>query len=256
MSRLIRVIPCMDVKDGRVVKGVQFKDLRDAGDPAELSRAYSDAGADEIALLDLSASVEGRSTTLDVVETAVSQARVPLTVGGGISSADQAAALFDLGVAKVSLSTAAFENPGLITQIASRFGSGRVILSLDARRDPGTPSGFEVTVRGGSTPTGADALSWVRQATDAGVGEILVNSIDQDGVKGGFDLDLTRAVAEVTSCPVIASGGAGSVEHFVEGAQAGADAVLGASVFHFGTVSIQQVKDALVAAGYRVQEPV
>ena len=254
MSRLIRVIPCMDVKDGRVVKGVKFKHLRDAGDPAELARVYSEAGADEIALLDLSASTEGRSTTLDVVNAAARQASVPLTVGGGISSIDHAAALFDLGVAKVSLSTAAFENPELITKIATRFGSDRVILSLDAGRRHDQPGRFEVTVRGGTVPTGADALVWVREAVDRGAGEVLVNSIDQDGVKGGFDLDLTRAVAEVASRPVIASGGAGSVSHFVEGAEAGADAVLGASVFHFGTVQVQQVKDALVAAGFRVQE--
>lgn len=257
MGRLIRVIPCMDVDDGRVVKGVKFKDLRDAGDPAELARAYSEAGADEIALLDLSASTQGRSTMLSVVEAAAEQSSVPLTVGGGISAVDQVGTLLDLGASKVSLSTAAFEKPELLTQISNRFGPEIVVLSLDARRarKESGESYFEVTVRGGRVGTGKDALDWASEAARRGAGEILVNSIDQDGVKEGFDLELTRAVAEAVEVPVIASGGAGSVEHFVEGAKAGAAAVLGASVFHFGAVQIAEVKAALLAAGFEVEVP-
>lgn len=258
MARLIKVIPCLDVKDGRVVKGVKFQNLRDAGDPAELAHVYSTSGADEVALLDLSASNEGRSTLLDVVAAAASRCEVPLTVGGGISSAGQASALIELGAAKVSVSTAAVTSPALIDAIALRCGPEAVVLSLDARRtgeeNDGTAA-FEVTTHGGTRGTGIDAIDWVREAEQRGAGTILVNSIDQDGVRGGFDLELVRQVREAVAIPIIASGGAGTVQHFVEGAVAGADAVLGASVFHFGVVKIAEVKEALLEAGFAVELP-
>lgn len=255
MARLIKVIPCLDVKDGRVVKGVKFENLRDAGDPAELAHLYSHSGADEVAVLDLAASNEGRATMLALVSEVVARCDVPLTVGGGISSVNQVGQLLDLGAAKVSISTAALANPDLINQISSRFGSGVLMLSLDARRSGTTREGkirFEVTTHGGTRTDGTDAIEWVREAESRGVGEILVNSIDQDGVRGGFDLELLRQVRAAVSVPIIASGGAGTVEDFVAGAQAGADAVLGASVFHFGQVKIADVKAALVQAGFAV----
>lgn len=255
MSRLVKVIPCLDVKDGRVVKGVKFENLRDAGDPAQLAGLYSVSGADEVAILDLSASNEGRATMLSVVEAAAEACRVGLTVGGGISSVEQVAKILDLGASKVSVSTAAVTNPDLINAISDRFGSDVLMLSLDARKaSPESDFEYEVTTHGGTRGAGMDVRAWVAEAEKRGVGEILVNSIDQDGVQSGFDLDLIRTVRETVKVPIIASGGAGSIEDFVAGADAGADAVLGASVFHFGIVEIRDVKDALVESGYRVEQ--
>ncbi len=256
MSRVIRVIPCLDVKDGRVVKGVKFENLRDAGNPAELAHLYSTQGADEVAMLDLAASNEGRTTRLETVQGVADACRVPLTVGGGVGSVEDVRVLLERGVAKVSVSTAAFTRPELINEVTETFGKV-LILSLDARRTgnvdtDGNPL-FEVTTHGGTKGTGVDAIEWAREAAHRGVAEVLVNSIDQDGVRDGFDLDLVRAAHEALEVPTIASGGAGTVEHFVQAAQAGADSVLGASVFHFGTVAIKDVKAALVAAGFEVE---
>lgn len=255
MGVATRVIPCLDVKDGRVVKGVNFANLRDAGDPVELASLYDAQGADEITFLDVSASREGRGTILEVVRRTAQEVFVPLTVGGGVRSVDDVRALLEAGADKISLNSAAIARPDVISDIADAFGSQVLVLSLDARRNPqaSTPSGFEVTTHGGSRGTGIDALVWVSQAADLGVGEILVNSMDADGTRGGFDLDMIRRVRQEVSVPVIASGGAGTVEDFVAGARAGADALLAASVFHFGMLSIREVKDGLRNAGMSVR---
>lgn len=252
--RAVRVIPCLDVDAGRVVKGVQFENLRDAGDPVELARLYSEQGADEITFLDVSASLQGRATMVEVVERTADTLFVPLTVGGGVRSVDDVDVLLRAGADKVSVNTAAIDRPELIDEIATRFGSQVLVLSVDARRSPdATDSGFTVTTHGGKRDTGRDALAWVREGTDRGVGEILLNSMDADGTTAGFDLEMLTAVRAITTVPLIASGGAGTVADFVAAAQAGADAVLAASVFHFGTLTIQQVKDGLRAAGIMVR---
>jgi len=250
----VRVIPCLDVDGGRVVKGVNFQSLRDAGDPVELAAFYDAEGADELTFLDITASSGGRETMYDVVRRTADQVFIPLTVGGGVRSAADVDSLLRAGADKVSLNTAAVARPALLGEAAERFGSQCVVLSVDARRvDSGTVSGFEVTTHGGRTGTGIDAVEWARRAVSLGAGEILLNSMDADGTTGGFDLELIRLIRGAVEVPVIASGGAGSLAHFAPAIEAGADAVLAASVFHFGTLRIGQVKSALRAAGHPVR---
>ncbi len=252
----IRVIPCLDVHDGRVVKGVNFTGLRDAGDPVELAAAYGAAGADEVTFLDISASYEGRSTTRTVVGRTAETVFIPLTVGGGVSSADDVDVLLRAGADKVAINTAAIHRPGVITEITERFGNQVLVLSVDARREDGHRSGYGVTTHGGRKSAGLDALDWARRGVDLGVGEILLNSMDADGTTGGFDLEMLAAMRAAVDVPLIASGGAGTVADFVAAADTGADAVLAASVFHFGTLTISEVKQALAAAGHRVRTTV
>lgn len=253
MGVAIRVIPCLDVDQGRVVKGVNFEDLRDAGDPVELGKKYNEAGADELTFLDVTASTADRSTTYEVVAQTAETVFIPLTVGGGVRTVDDVAQLLRTGADKVSINTAAIARPEVIDEIVERFGSQVLLLSVDARRNPQMPSGFEVTTHGGKKSADLDAIQWVRKASERGVGEVLLNSIDADGTKAGFDLEMIRAVRAVTSVPLIASGGAGAAEHFPPAVEAGANAVLAASIFHFGEVSIAQVKDALREAGFEVR---
>ncbi|WP_375432991.1 imidazole glycerol phosphate synthase subunit HisF [uncultured Friedmanniella sp.] len=253
MSVAIRVIPCLDVHEGRVVKGVNFVDLRDAGDPVALGTLYGQEGADELTFLDVSASVEGRATTLEVVRRTAETVLIPLTVGGGVSSVADVDALLRAGADKVSVNTAAVRRPEVISEITARFGNQVLVLSVDARRAPGAPSGFEVTTHGGRRSAGLDAVAWSRQAAALGVGEILLNSIDADGTTDGFDLEMIAAVRAAVDVPLIASGGAGRVEDFAPAVAAGADAVLAATVFHFGTVRISEVKEALRNAGRPVR---
>jgi len=247
-----RIIPCLDVAGGRVVKGVNFQNLRDAGDPVELAKLYGDAGADELTFLDISASVEDRSTTLDMVSRTAEQVFIPLTVGGGIRRVEDVDQLLRAGADKVSINTAAISEPTLINQIADRFGNQVLVLSVDARRAQ-TPSGYEVTTHGGRKSAGTDALAWVEEGIARGVGEILLNSMDADGTGIGFDLEMIRAVRAIASVPVIASGGAGKIEDFALALDAGADALLAASVFHFGTFTIEAVKADLAARGYSIR---
>jgi imidazole glycerol-phosphate synthase subunit HisF len=299
MTVAVRVIPCLDVDDGRVVKGVNFTGLRDAGDPVELAAFYDAEGADELTFLDITASSGGRDTMYDVVRRTAEQVFIPLTVGGGVRSVADVDRLLRAGADKVSLNTAAVARPDLLSEAAQRFGSQCIVLSVDARRRPGQPlagghgpaaaggqasrvvppgqplagghgpaaaggqasrvvppgqhSGFEVTTHGGRTGTGIDAVAWAQQAVQLGAGEILLNSMDADGTTAGFDLELIRAVRASVTVPVIASGGAGTLAHFAPAVDAGADAVLAASVFHFGTLRIDQVKNALRAAGHPVR---
>jgi imidazole glycerol-phosphate synthase subunit HisF len=248
-----RVIPCLDVAGGRVVKGVNFLDLRDQGDPVELAARYADQGADEITFLDVTATVDDRATTYDVVTKTAEQVFVPLTVGGGVRSRDDVARLLACGADKVGVNSAAIARPELVGEIADRFGAQVLVLSLDVKRSPRTRSGFVVTTHGGRTETDVDALDWAREVVDRGAGELLVNSIDADGTKLGFDLELTAAVRELSPVPVIASGGAGAVEDFAPAVQAGADAVLAASVFHSGRLTVGDVKQALRGAGVEVR---
>lgn len=253
MSLSVRVIPCLDVADGRVVKGVNFQNLRDAGDPVELAKRYFEQGADELTFLDVTATVDNRSTTYDVVRATAEQVFIPLTVGGGIRSVEDVSKLQANGADKVGVNSAAIARPALIAEIADRFGSQVLVLSLDIKRSERTESGFVVTTHGGRTETDLDALAWARRAIELGVGELLVNSIDADGTKQGFDLELIRAIRELSTVPVIASGGAGAAAHFPPAITAGADAVLAASVFHNGELSIGDVKAALAAEGMPVR---
>lgn len=253
MAVAVRVIPCLDVADGRVVKGVNFENLRDAGDPVELAEKYSSAGADELVFLDISASAEDRATTREMVTRCAEHVFIPLSVGGGVRSVEDVDALLRAGADKVGINTGALARPGVIDEIVTRFGRQVLVLSLDARRDEAMPSGFGITTHGGRRDAGVDALAWAREATQRGVGEILLNSMDADGTTGGFDVEMIQAVRRVTSVPLIASGGAGTVEHFVEAARAGADAVLAASVFHYGTLGIDEVKQGLRDAGFNVR---
>jgi cyclase len=253
MSVAVRVIPCLDVDAGRVVKGVRFVDLRDAGDPVELAAAYDAAGADELVFLDVTASADDRRTMLDVVARTAESVFIPLTVGGGVRSVSDVDTLLRAGADKVGVNTAAIARPELIAEVAERFGRQVLTLSLDVRRSPDTPSGFEVTTHGGRRGTGIDALDWAARGAAHGAGEILLNSMDRDGTKDGFDLPLIGAVRAVVDVPVIASGGAGAVADFPPAVAAGADAVLAASVFHFGQLSIGEVKGALRAAGHPVR---
>lgn len=253
MAVALRVIPCLDVHDGRVVKGVNFTNLRDAGDPVELAAQYSAAGADELTFLDISASSDGRATTRDMVARCAETVFIPLTVGGGVRGVDDVDLLLRSGADKVGINTGALARPEAIDEIVGRFGSQVLVLSVDARRESGMPSGFGVTTHGGRTSAGVDALEWAKQACDRGVGEILLNSMDADGTTAGFDLEMLEAVRAVVDVPLIASGGAGTVEHFVDAARAGADAVLAASVFHYGTLTIFDVKEGLRGAGFEVR---
>lgn len=251
-----RVIPCLDVKEGRVVKGVRFVEFKDAGDPAELGAYYSKEGADELYLLDITASAEGRATMLDVVRKTAERVTVPMTVGGGVASVEQMERLFDVGASKVCLSSAAVNDPDLIRRGAERFGSDRIVLGIDAlrrRRDDGS-HWWEVIIHGGRTPTGMDLLEWAQRGASLGAGELLVNSIDTDGVKDGYDNEMNRAVSASVDIPLIASGGAGTLQHLVDGIIiGGADAVLAASIFHFGEHSIAEAKAYLAAHGIPVR---
>ena len=252
MTVAVRVIPCLDVDDGRVVKGVNFRDLRDAGDPVELAAAYDGDGADELVFLDITASSDRRATMYDVVRRTAEQVFIPLTVGGGVRSCGDVDRLLRAGADKVSLNTAAMARPELLTEAAARFGSQCIVVSVDARRGP-FPSGFEVTTHGGRRAAGLDAVEWAARAAGLGAGEILLNSMDADGRQAGFDLPLIRAVRAVVTVPVIASGGAGRLAHFAPAVAAGADAVLAASTFHFGGLAIADVKESLRLAGYPVR---
>jgi cyclase len=252
----VRVIPCLDVDAGRVVKGVRFADLRDAGDPVELAAAYDAAGADELVFLDVTASADERATMLDVVSRTAESVFIPLTVGGGVRSAEDVDRLLRAGADKVGVNTAAVARPELVAEIADRFGNQVLVLSIDARRCQDgavTDSGFEITTHGGRRGTGRDAVEWAAQAAELGAGEILLNSMDADGTRAGFDLELIRAVRREVRVPVVASGGAGAVEHFPPAVEAGADAVLAASVFHFGQLRVGDVKAALAGAGVPVR---
>ena len=257
MTVAVRVIPCLDVDAGRVVKGVNFVDLRDAGDPVELAAAYDAAGADELTFLDVTASSSNRGTMLSAVRRTAESVFIPLTVGGGVRSVEDVDVLLRAGADKVGVNTAAIARPELISEIASRFGNQVLVLSLDVRRAPGVgagpPSGWEVTTHGGRRSAGLDAVEWARRVASLGAGEILLNSMDADGTRAGFDIELIAAVRAVVDIPVIASGGAGAAEDFPPAVAAGADAVLAASVFHFGDLTISEVKDRLRAAGHPVR---
>ena len=253
MTLATRIIPCLDVSAGRVVKGINFLNLIDAGDPVEMARIYFEEGADELTFLDITASSEGRGTTLDVVRRTADQVFIPLTVGGGISSADDVNELLRAGADKVSVNTAAIKNPSLLNDISQRFGNQVLVISIDAKRGR-TPSGFEVTTHGGRTSTGIDALAWIEEAINRGVGEILLNSMDMDGTRAGYDVELLRKVREISSVPVIASGGAGDIDDFGRAIESGADALLAASVFHFGIYRIGDIKRDLKRKGFIVRE--
>lgn len=253
MAVAIRVIPCLDVAAGRVVKGVRFVGLADAGDPVELAGQYADQGADELTFLDVTATVEARGTMLETVRRTAEQVFIPLTVGGGVRSVDDVQALLNSGADKIGVNSAAIARPALITEIADRFGAQVCVVSLDVLRDPTAPSGFVVTTHGGRTKTDLDAIRWAERAAELGAGELLVNSIDADGTKRGYDLGLIEAVRAVSAVPVIASGGAGELTHFAPAIRAGADAVLAASVFHQGRFTIGQVKAALAGDGIVVR---
>jgi cyclase len=258
VSLAVRVIPCLDVDGGRVVKGINFRELRDAGDPVELAKVYDAEGADELTFLDISASHEGRATTMEIVSRTAEQVFIPLTVGGGVGSVEDVDRLLRAGADKIAVNTAALARPELVAEIADRFGNQVLVLSVDARRVPDGAtqvgdSGFEVTTHGGRRSAGRDAIAWAAEAAELGAGEILLNAMDADGTEDGFDLELIRQVRAAVSIPVIASGGAGALEHFPPAVAAGADAVLAATVFHFGTLRIGEVKQTLSAAGYPVR---
>ncbi len=256
MTLAVRVIPCLDVDAGRVVKGVRFRELRDAGDPVEMARAYDAEGADELVFLDVTASSAEREPTYDVVRRTAEQVFIPLTVGGGVRTADDVDRLLRAGADKVSLNTAAIARPEVLGEAATRFGSQCVVLSVDARRvvdGPPTPSRFEVTTHGGRHGTGIDAVEWAARGQELGAGEILLNSMDADGTRDGYDAEMIEAVRAAVDVPVVASGGAGALAHFAPAVRAGADAVLAASVFHFGQLRIADVKESLRAASYPVR---
>lgn len=258
MTVAVRVIPCLDVDEGRVVKGVNFENLRDAGDPVELAARYDTEGADELTFLDVSASKDGRGTMLDVVRRTADKVFIPLTVGGGVRSEEDVNQLLRAGADKVSVNTSAIQRPELLRELSNRFGAQCIVLSVDARRVPESsapqPSGFEVTTHGGSRSAGLDAIEWARRGEELGVGEILLNSMDGDGTRDGFDLELIHLVREAVTIPVIASGGAGKAADFPPAVAAGADAVLAASIFHFGDVSIHDVKAVMATEGIEVRQ--
>jgi imidazole glycerol-phosphate synthase subunit HisF len=254
MTLARRIIPCLDVKDGRVVKGINFLQLRDAGDPVEQAAAYDAQGADEVCYLDISASPEGRSTLLDVVARTADQVFAPLTVGGGVRSVEDAERLLDAGADKISINTAAIRNPELVAAAAARFGSQAIVVAVDARRVPGaSPVRWEVFSHGGRTPEGLDALAWCRRVAELGAGEILLTSMDRDGTGAGYDTELLHAVASSVTIPLIASGGVGVLDHLAAGLEAGADAVLAASIFHFGQHTIGEAKAFLAARGLEIR---
>jgi cyclase len=249
----VRIIPCLDVKDGRVVKGVQFQGLKDIGDPVELAISYYESGADEITFLDVSASLEGRKAMLDVISRTAEAIFIPLTVGGGVRKIEDVASYLDAGADKVSIGTAAVSNPELIEEISKKYGDQIVVVSLDIVEDPDAASCYSLTTYGGTQRTGVDALAWISANQDKGIGELLVNSVDADGTKSGFNNELISAIRKVTSLPLIASGGAGVAADFLPAVQAGANAVLAASIFHSGAVSIQSVKQELSSNGVKVR---
>lgn len=256
MSLAKRIIPCLDVDAGRVVKGVQFVDIRDAGDPVEVARRYNEAGADEITFLDITASHEGRDTTLETVERMASQVFIPLTVGGGVRTLEDIRNLLNAGADKVSINSAAVKNPEFVHEAAQRFGSQCIVVAIDAKKVSGESENnrWEIFTHGGRKPTGIDAVEWARRMTDYGAGEILLTSMDRDGTKNGFDIALTRAIADAVPVPVIASGGVGNLQHLVDGVQqGGADAVLAASIFHFGEYSIAEAKQYMQQAGIEMR---
>ncbi len=248
----ISIMPCLDMQNGRVVKGVHFVDIRDAGDPVECARAYCAAGADELAMLDITATVEGRATMLDVVKRVAEAATVPFTVGGGISDAKSAGAVLEAGADKISTSSAAFRQPEVIAEMVREFGGNRVTVAIDVDQNAAMPSGYEVYIDGGRTATGFDAVEWAKRVNGYGVGCILPTSKAGDGARTGYDLPIIRKTAEVASCPVVASGGAGKLEHFVEAVEAGATVLLAASVFHFGIIRIPELKEYLKGKGVDV----
>ncbi|HVU70964.1 MAG TPA: imidazole glycerol phosphate synthase subunit HisF [Ktedonobacteraceae bacterium] len=249
-----RIIPCLDVTAGRVVKGVSFVNLRDAGDPVELAAYYNAEGADELTFLDITASHEQRKTMLDVVERVAREVFIPVTVGGGIRSMEDIRATLGAGADKTSLNTSAVQHPELLTQGAEQFGAQCIVLAIDARSNPAMPSGYEVYIHGGRTPTGLDALAWAKRGVELGAGEILLTSMDRDGTQQGYELQLTRTIADAVSVPVIASGGVGTLEHIYEGVTSGgAEAVLAASIFHFGQLRVRDVKAYLQSQGVRVR---
>lgn len=253
MSEGVRVIPCLDIDGGRVVKGVNFVELADAGDPAEMAAFYQHEGADELTFLDITASTDNRQTTYDVLQRIMGDVSIPVTVGGGVRSVDDVGKLLRAGAHKISVNTAAITDPELLSQICDTFGPHVAVLSVDARRNRDQPSGYEVTTHGGRRSAGLDAFEWIEAADRRGVGEILLNSMDYDGTRDGFDTEMITAARARTQSGLIASGGAGSVDHFCRAVEAGADAVLAASVFHFGVLTVNAVKQALSAAGYSVR---
>jgi len=254
MSLAKRIIPCLDVDNGRVVKGVQFVDIRDAGDPVEIARRYDEQGADELTFLDITASHEDRETMVHVVEEVAGQVFIPLTVGGGIRKVEDIRRMLNAGADKVAINTAAVHNPEFVREAAERFGSQCIVVAIDAKQVSADPARWEIFTHGGRKPTGIDAIDWARRMVDYGAGEILLTSMDRDGTKAGFDLPLTRAVSDAVSVPVIASGGVGNLDHLVEGILEGhADAVLAASIFHFGEYTIEQAKRRMAEAGIEVR---
>ena len=256
MTLAKRIIPCLDVDDGRVVKGVKFVDIRDAGDPVEVARRYNEAGADEITFLDITASHEGRDTTLEMVERMASQVFIPLTVGGGVRTIQDIRNLLNAGADKVGINSAAVKNPEFVREAAERFGSQCIVVAIDAKKVSGESEAnrWEIFTHGGRNPTGIDAVEWARRMTDYGAGEILLTSMDRDGTKNGFDIALTRAISDAVPVPVIASGGVGNLQHLVDGViQGGADAVLAASIFHFGEYSIAEAKHYMHSAGIEMR---
>ena len=252
----VRVVPCLDVDRGRVVKGVNFVGLQDAGDPVELAARYDREGADELVFLDITAAVDSRDTTIDKVRRTAEEVFIPFTVGGGIRSVEDARRILRAGADKVSVNTAAVDGPELVTGLAAEFGIQCVVVAVDARRSTAVPSGFEVFTHGGRTPTGRDAVAWVAEVVALGAGEILLTSMDRDGTRDGFDIEMLKAVGEVATVPLIASGGVGDLNHLVQGAtEGGADAVLAASIFHFGEHTVADAKRHLAGAGVAVRPP-
>ncbi|NLH72815.1 MAG: imidazole glycerol phosphate synthase subunit HisF [Verrucomicrobia bacterium] len=251
----IKIMPCLDMKGGRVVKGVHFVDLRDAGDPVTNAAFYQNEGADELAMLDIAATLENRKTRLEWVKNVAAVIDIPLTVGGGIGSLEDIELVLDAGASKVSMNSAAVKNPDLVREAASRFGSERITVAIDARRNKTMPSGFELVVAGGTKPVGQDAIEWAKRCESLGAGTILPTSMDGDGTQNGYDIEFTRAVAQAVKVPVVASGGAGKLEHFYEAVNAGAQILLAASVFHFRTLRIREVKEYLQRRGVNVLMP-
>ncbi len=252
--KTVKIMPCLDMKNGRVVKGIHFEDIKDAGDPVENAKFYEQEGADELAMLDIAATLENRSTRLEWVQKVSSQITIPLTVGGGIGSIEDIKMVLEAGADKVSINSAAVKNPELVKQAAKEFGSDKIVIAIDAKRNAEMPSGFELVVSGGTKATGKDAIEWAKECQELGAGTILPTSMDGDGTLAGYDLDFTKAISNVVNLPVIASGGAGTLEHFYEGVtKGGADILLAASVFHYRTFSIGQVKEYLREKGISVQ---
>ena len=250
----IKIMPCLDMKEGRVVKGINFVNLKDAGDPVENARLYQKEGADELAMLDIAATLENRKTRLEWVKNVSSVIDIPLTVGGGISSLEDIELVLEAGASKISMNSAAVKNPDIIKEAEEKFGSGRITIAVDGRRNAEMPSGFELVVSGGTKPVGKDAVSWAKECQELGAGVILPTSMDADGTKDGYDLEFTRAIADAVDLPIVASGGAGKLEHFYEGAvQGGAQILLAASVFHYRILSIGEVKEYLKGKGLQVK---